>query len=70
LGLRKRVPFTAVMVAYAIVRCLLLLTIETPESRYTLECFPMIFILAAAALTVRTPKQQATSVPPVSSCPS
>jgi hypothetical protein len=54
------------MVAYAIVRCLLLLTIETPESRYTLECFPMIFILAAAALTVRTPKQPrvAHSSPP------
>jgi 4-amino-4-deoxy-L-arabinose transferase-like glycosyltransferase len=65
-GLRKRVPFTSVMVAYAIVRCLLLLTIETPESRYTLECFPMVFILAAAALTVRTPKQStvAHSSPP------
>jgi 4-amino-4-deoxy-L-arabinose transferase-like glycosyltransferase len=66
-GLRKRVPFTAVMVAYAIFRCMLLLTIETPESRYTLECFPMIFILAAAALTVRTSKQSATSVSPASS---
>ena len=53
-GLKKRVPFAAVMVAYAVVRSLLLLTVETPESRYTLECFPMIFILAAAALTVPT----------------
>jgi hypothetical protein len=40
-------------VAYAIVRSLLLLTVETPEARYTIECFPMIFILAAAALTIR-----------------
>jgi 4-amino-4-deoxy-L-arabinose transferase-like glycosyltransferase len=69
-GLRKHVPFTAVMVAYVLVRCLLLLTIETPESRYTLECFPMIFILAAAALTVRTPRQSAISGLPASSSPS
>lgn len=51
LGLRKRVPLTAVMVWYVAIRCLLLLTIESPESRYTLECFPMIFILAGAALS-------------------
>jgi 4-amino-4-deoxy-L-arabinose transferase-like glycosyltransferase len=69
-GLRKRVPFTPVMVAYAIARCLLLFTVETPESRYTLECFPMIFILAAAALTVRTPQLSATSAPPAFSHPS
>ena len=39
-GLKKRVPFAGVMVAYVVLRCLLLLTLETPESRYTLECFP------------------------------
>lgn len=49
-GLRKRVPFAPVLVAYVGARCLLLLTLETPESRYTLESFPMIFILAGAAL--------------------
>lgn len=49
-GLKKRVPFTAVMVTYIVLRCLLLFTLETPESRYTLECFPMIFLLAGAAL--------------------
>ena len=49
-GLKKRVPFAPVMVAYVVLRCLLLLTLETPEMRYTLECFPMIFILAGAAL--------------------
>ncbi|MGH9615106.1 MAG: ArnT family glycosyltransferase [Acidobacteriaceae bacterium] len=61
-GLRKHVPFTAVMVTYVILRCLLLLTIEAPEPRYTLECFPMIFILAAAALTSRTPSTDTSSV--------
>ena len=65
-GLRKHVPFAPVMIAYAIVRSLLLLTVETPEARYTLECFPMIFILAAAALTVRPPHPSAISAPPAS----
>lgn len=66
-GLRKHVPFAPVLVAYAIVRSLLLLTVETPEARYTIECFPMIFILAAAALTVRVHAPVATSAPPASS---
>lgn len=49
-GLKRRVPFSAMMVAYVVLRCLLLLTIEAPEPRYTLECFPIIFILAGAAI--------------------
>jgi 4-amino-4-deoxy-L-arabinose transferase-like glycosyltransferase len=69
-GLKKHVPFAPVMVAYVVIRCLLLLTLETPESRYTLECFPMIFILAGAALTVRGRCEPATSVPPESLNPS
>jgi hypothetical protein len=52
-GLKRHVPFTGVMIAYVAIRCLLLLTIETPESRYTLECFPIIFILAGTALASR-----------------
>ncbi len=60
-GLRRRVPFTGVMLAYVAVRCLLLLTLETPESRYTLECFPMIFILAGAALGGRSEDAAVTS---------
>ncbi len=50
LGLRRGVPFQPVLVGYIALRCILLLTLETPEPRYTLECFPMIFILAAATL--------------------
>jgi len=69
-GLTKRVPFAPVMVSYVVLRCLLLLTLETPESRYTLECFPMIFILAGAALTVRGRYGQTISPPPGSSSPS
>ncbi len=28
----------------------LLLTVEAPEARYTLECFPMLFVLGGVAL--------------------
>jgi len=68
-GLKRRVPLTGVMVTYVAVRCLLLLTLEAPESRYTLECFPMIFILAGAALAgLRC--RRVISVPPASLSPS
>jgi hypothetical protein len=42
--------FVTAMVAYIVVRSLLLSTLEGPEPRYTLECFPMIIAFAAAAL--------------------
>jgi hypothetical protein len=47
-GLRKPV-FTGVLVAFVLLRCALLLTIEAPEPRYTLECFPVAIALAAIA---------------------
>jgi len=33
----------------------LLATVEAPETRYTLECFPLVFILAAVACARCTP---------------
>jgi 4-amino-4-deoxy-L-arabinose transferase-like glycosyltransferase len=39
------------MVALIVLRSLLLATLEAPESRYTLECFPLLFVLAAGYLT-------------------
>jgi hypothetical protein len=33
------------MVVYFVLRGLLLMTIEAPEARYTLEFFPMVFVL-------------------------
>jgi hypothetical protein len=42
--------YAAPMLAYILLRSLLLLTIEAPEPRYTLECFPMVIAFAAAAL--------------------
>jgi len=38
------------MLGYVALRCLLLLTIENAEPRYTLECFPIVIIAAACAL--------------------
>lgn len=48
--LRHRVPLAGMMLAYVALRCLLLLTIENAEPRYTLECFPIVIIAAACAL--------------------
>lgn len=38
------------LLAYMVLRSALLLTVEAPEARYTLECFPMIFALGGIAL--------------------
>jgi hypothetical protein len=38
------------MVAYMVLRSGLLMTIEAPEARYTLECFPMLFVLGGIGL--------------------
>jgi hypothetical protein len=37
------------MLAYFALRSALLMTIEAPEARYTLECFPMLFALGGVA---------------------
>jgi hypothetical protein len=41
------------MVAYILVRSMLLATIEAPEPRYTLECFPIIIAFASVAFFPR-----------------
>jgi Dolichyl-phosphate-mannose-protein mannosyltransferase len=38
------------MLAYVLLRSALLWTIEAPEARYTLECFPILFALGGIAL--------------------
>ncbi len=56
-----RVPWGWMLGAYLALRFLLLATIHNPEPRYTLECFPVLIIAAAAALSrsqTRTPLQQ------------
>ncbi len=50
LGAFQRPPLLGVFAAFVLLRCALLWTIEAPEPRYTLECFPMIFVLGGSAL--------------------
>jgi hypothetical protein len=38
------------MLAYLLLRSALLATIEAPEARYTLECFPILFVLAGIGI--------------------
>jgi hypothetical protein len=40
----------AAMVLFVALRCALLLTIDNSEPRYTLECFPVVIVLAGMAL--------------------
>jgi hypothetical protein len=49
-GLCLRPRFWRPMLAYFLLRSAVLATIEAPESRYTLECFPMLFALGGVAL--------------------
>ena len=51
--------FATVMVFYIVLRSILLMTLEAPEPRYTLECFPIVIALAAAAL-VRSESRHST----------
>jgi hypothetical protein len=38
------------MLAYMALRSAMLLSVAAPEARYTLECFPMLFVLGGVAL--------------------
>jgi hypothetical protein len=49
LALRPRMGWA--MLGYMILRSALLLTVVPPEARYTLECFPMLFVLGGLALS-------------------
>ncbi len=49
-GLFMRPRMWPWMLAYMVLRSALLLTVEAPEARYTLECFPMLFVLGGVAL--------------------
>jgi hypothetical protein len=65
--LRRRVPWPWMLGGYIVLRCLLLGTIENSEPRYTLECFPIFIVAAAAVLggsrVVSQPKRVAHSLP-------
>lgn len=48
-----RVAVAYAMCAFVALRCALLLTLDNSEPRYTLECFPVVIVLAAIALASR-----------------
>jgi hypothetical protein len=50
IGFLKRPRLAGAIVAFILLRCALLLTLEAPEQRYTLEFFPPLIALAAVAL--------------------
>ncbi len=50
-GGRGAVAFA--MLGFVALRCLLLLTLDNSEPRYTLECFPVVILLAAIALVLQ-----------------
>lgn len=50
-GFAKRPLFAGAILAFVLLRCALLATLEAPEPRYTLECFPPLIALAAIALS-------------------
>jgi len=49
-GLWLRPRFWPALVAYMVLRSALLLTVAGPETRYTLECFPMLIALSGVAV--------------------
>jgi hypothetical protein len=49
-GLCFRPRYWPWMLLYFVLRSALLMTIEAPEARYTLECFPMVFALAGIGI--------------------
>jgi 4-amino-4-deoxy-L-arabinose transferase-like glycosyltransferase len=51
LSLRWRLPGAGILWLYILCRSALLATLPNPEPRYTLECFPALFMLAAVGLT-------------------
>jgi 4-amino-4-deoxy-L-arabinose transferase-like glycosyltransferase len=55
---RRRVPFRAMLLAYVLLRCVVLWRMPNAEPRYTLECFPMVFVAAAMAISGNAPQDE------------
>jgi hypothetical protein len=52
----RKTPGVGLLLAFVLCRSLFLGTLENPEPRYTLECYPVILILVAATLAGRSAK--------------
>ncbi len=64
-GAVRRPPLLWIFAIFTILRCALLLTIEAPETRYTLEWYPMLIFLAGIALAG---KRSTANVPAAEAC--
>lgn len=60
---RKNVRYIGLLALFIVLRSVFLGTLENPEPRYTLECYPAIIVLAAAALSKRQSPRKTISVP-------
>jgi hypothetical protein len=52
-----RLRYSALLIGFVLLRSAFLLTLENPEPRYTLECYPVVIVCAAtyiAHATLRT----------------
>jgi hypothetical protein len=49
--MRRRMKYLGLLLTYPVVRSLFLATTGAAEDRYTMECFPFVFVLAAAFLS-------------------
>lgn len=49
----RSIPGLGLLLAFVLCRSLFLGTLENPEPRYTLECYPVVLVLAASALARR-----------------
>ena len=52
---RREIRYLGMLFCFVVLRTALLWTIENPEPRYTLECYPVVIVLAAALLALRRP---------------
>jgi hypothetical protein len=60
--IRVRVPFAWMLGSYLILRFIVLGAMENPEPRYTIQCFPILIVAAAAALTHSRTAQPGTNL--------
>jgi hypothetical protein len=50
---RSDIRYVGLLVGFLVLRSAFLGTIENPETRYTLECYPVVIVLAAALIAGR-----------------
>lgn len=58
---RREIRHFALLGGFLLLRSLFLATVENPEPRYTLECYPVIMVAAAALLARRTTQHSVLS---------